>query len=258
MGTMTMHSGRLHPVAPNAVHVWRGFRSTEKSYDDFAQFLGSVFVPACALLQPRAGLRAYLPAMPSQKDKPPSVPDQTALMFWKDAQAHDQAFKTVAVRAYTNLHGNVYQPGTTVQVPLVLDSSPLVIEQPYYLFDAPADWMLGSVRHFVGARPNTQSVTQFLAAVREWAVAFQKARPASVDGALICAGNDYVAFWQHSPEPEKDGSASTPFDDLPRLATSFLCKRAEPFRPPAGLWDAWSGIDLTQYDCINIQLERPA
>lgn len=46
-----------YPVPPNSVYVWRGSRPATLSYDGFAAFLSTVFVPACVLLQPPIGLR---------------------------------------------------------------------------------------------------------------------------------------------------------------------------------------------------------
>lgn len=241
------------PVAADSVHVWRGFRAPAKSYADFAKFLGNVFVPACALLQPDAGLCAYLPSMPAQDGKPASVPDQTALMFWATQQAYTDAFNTVAVRAYTNLHGDVYDTTrSSAQFPVPF-AGQVVAEQPYHLFDAPADWMLGTVRHLVGARPAAQPAADFLAAVQAWAAGYQSARPQGVDAALLCAGDDYVVFWEHRPG-DGDGSSLA---GLAALVTPYLDKVAEPLAPE-GLWDDWAGFDLVTHDCANVQLRRPA
>ena len=242
------------PVAPDSVHVWRGFRAPGKDYEEFASFLGSVFVPACALLQPNANLRAYIPSMPSQKDKPSSVPDQTALMFWATQQAYSDAFKTVAVRAYTNLHGGGYGPGSSAQFPIPLGQQ-ITPEQPFHLFDTPSDWMIGTVRHLVGARPATQSVQDFLDMIQAWALEYRRDKPDGIDAALLCAGQDYVVFWEHWSAGQS--LSQSPLDDLSRQVTPYLNKVAEPVAPGGGLWDDWPGFDLTRYDCINIQLQRP-
>src|SRR6266436_6725454 len=115
VSTCSLRGGRAmtgkpdpYSVAPNSVYVWRGFKAAGAAYADFAKFLGSVFVPACALLQPSVGLRAYLPTMVPQAGKPAAVPDQTALMFWATPQSHDLAAQAIAVRIYQNLHGDAY------------------------------------------------------------------------------------------------------------------------------------------------------
>lgn len=244
---------RPEPVSPDAVHVWRGFKAAQKSDADFAKFLGQVFVPSCALLQPNAGLQAYVPALVTQPGKPSGTPDQTALMFWRDQPTYQDAFNKVAVRAYTNLHGDAYDTKiSSAQFPKAF-ALPMVAEQPYYLIGKPADWMLGSVRHFVGARPAAQASPDFLAAVSKWAATYQGKIATGVDGALLCAGNDYVVFWEH-----RTSGNGAPLDDLAKLAPPCLNKDAEIYAMPATLWQDWPGIDLTQHDCINIQLARPA
>ena len=242
------------PIAPDTVRVWRGYRGPDKSYADFASFLGSIFVPACALLQPRAGLVAYLPSMMSQDGKPATVPDQTALMFWATEQAHDAANGTVAVRAYQNLHGGAYDTSTSSSATPAAFDGAVVAEQPYHLLNGEADWMLGVVRHFVGGRPDAQDPGAWLAELGTWASDYAEKPPAGVDGALLCAGVGYVAFWEHAA----DGAATAglELDQLASLATPYLSKTAESVAPGAGLWDQWSGWDLTQHDCMNVQLDR--
>jgi hypothetical protein len=242
------------PVAPDAVHVWRGYRAAGKSIDDFATFLGTVFVPACALLQPNAGLHAFIPSLPSPAGKPPTVPDQTALMFWTDQGTYANAFKTLAVRAYTNLHGDAYGPPSAAAFPVALVAGPLTAEQPYYLIAKPADWMLGQVHHFIGARPGAETPAAFLAELGTWAGSYSASHPPGVDAAIICAGNDYVTFWQHSPHDVAEPAGAP---DLTGPATPVLQAAAETVELGAGLWDDWPGLDLTAQPSLNIQLKRP-
>ncbi len=249
------HAPTPKPVAPNTVRVWRGYRAANLDYAQFAGFLGSIFVPSCALLQPNAGLTAYVAALPSQTDKPATVPDQTALMFWATEQAHDAAVDTVAVRAYQNLHGGAYDlTMSSSATPIAFDGA-VVAEQPYHLFNAPVDWMLGSVWHFVGGIPTAQTPATWLAELGSWASSWCENTPAGVDAALLCAGESYVAFWQHSAG--ENATAGTAPDQLGSLSTPFLSKVAIPTATGGGLWDNWPGWDLTTNDCMNVQLDRP-
>jgi hypothetical protein len=250
---------KTYPVPPDSVYVWRGFKSPTMTYAQFAQFLGSIFVPGCALLQPPVGLRAYLPTMVPQENKPDTLPDQTALMFWATPQAHDLASKAIAVRMYQNLHGETYDmvKSHTPEVPLAITAAmgSFTAEQPYFLLDQAADWMLGSVHHLVGVRrPDLQPV-DFLAQAYAWAVSFQAKPPAAVDGALVCCGNDYAVAWAHSAQCEPDLGAV--LDGLAALTTPVLRAAPSPLTLPAGLWDDWPGLDLAKDTCINIQLSRP-
>src|ERR1700754_4164076 len=96
------------PVPANAVRLWLGYKSTALTYPQFYTELGSTFVPSCATLEPRLGLTAYYSALPALKNATTNLPDQTALMFWKTAQAHGRAQATLAERAYLDLHQIVY------------------------------------------------------------------------------------------------------------------------------------------------------
>ncbi len=251
-------SAASYPVAANSVYVWRGFKPATLSYADFASFLGTVFVPACVLLQPAIGLRAYVPSMVPQTSKPTAVPDQTALMFWRTPAAHNEAKAAIAERIYSNLHGDVYDMvrSSLPEVPLPFDQSvaTLVAEQPYYLLNGVADWMQGSVHHLVGARRADLSAADFLAAVAEWAKSFQQTPPPGVDGALLCCGNDYVVGWLHG------GNDSTPlqplFDGLASLTQTVLSADALSFDIKAALWDDWPGLDLSTAPCLNMQFAR--
>lgn len=257
---MTHHSfPTSYPVAPNAVYVWRGFRSPKLTPAQFAQFLGNVFVPACALLQPRVGLRAYLPTLVPET-KPASLPDQTALMFWATSQAHDQANQSIAVRIYQNLHGDTYDMARSKlpEVPqsIATVTGSMVAEQPYYLIEKPADWMLGSVHHLVGARRPDLSPEAFLAAVYEWAANFSQHPPSRIDAALVCGGQDYAVAWVHSPDSHT--MLSVAIEGLADLTVPVIRQDAQHCELDAGLWSAWPGLDLTQSACLNIQLERQA
>lgn len=250
---------RSYPVAPNAVYVWRGFMAAGSTYAQFAQFLGSVFVPACALLQPPVGLRAYIPTMVPQGQKSAAVPDQTALMFWATPEAHNAANAAIAVRIYQQLHGDVYDMTrsklTEVPVPVSSATGTLISEQPYYVFDQPADWMLGHIDHLVGARLANLTAANFLSAAYQWTSALKAKPPNGVDGALVSCGTDYLAAWVHS------ASRGTGFqkvlDGLQVLTTPVLRTNPSPLALGAGLWDDWAGIDLTKNPCINIQFSRP-
>jgi hypothetical protein len=46
-------------IPPNAVRVWRGYRSSSLQVSDFFNKLGAVFIPAGVEMQIEAGLAAY-------------------------------------------------------------------------------------------------------------------------------------------------------------------------------------------------------
>ncbi len=252
-------TARSYPVAPNAVYVWRGFMAAGSTYARFAQFLGNVFVPACALLQPQVGLRAYVPSMVPQERKPAAVPDQTALMFWATPKAHDAANAAIAVRIYQQLHGDVYDM-TRSKLPEVPDaltsaSGIMVADQPYFVFDQPADWMQGYIDHLVGARLASLSPANFLSAAYDWASSLRAKQPNGVDGALVSCSADYVVAWVHSVS--RGTGFQKALDGLQALTTPVLRRNPASLALRAGLWDDWAGLDLTETPCIKIQFSRP-
>jgi hypothetical protein len=253
---------RSFPVPPDCVYVWRGFMAPPpQTFEKFAAFLGNVFVPACALLQPAVGLRAYIPTMVPQKGKPVAVPDQTALMFWATANSHDLANGALAVRVYQDLHGGAYDMARSdlPEVPVALPSSSnaMKAEQPYFIFDQTADWMQGKVYHVVGARPAGVNAAAFIRSVFQWANALKTNPPKNIDGALVCCGNDYVVAWAHSKQATKKSGGV--LEGLLTLTTPQLNTVAQSLTIKAGLWSKWQGIDLTnaKNTSLNIQLQRP-
>jgi hypothetical protein len=247
------------PVVAGSVYVWRAFRAPSLSYDGFASFLGSVFLPACVQLQPPIGLRAFLPTMVPQASKPPAVPDQTALMFWRTPAAHDEAKVSLAERIYSNLHGGAFDMARSSlpEVPSALDpaTTALKSEQPYYLIDRPADWMLGSVHHFVGARRPDLGAPEFLTQAASAAKALQQNVPAGVDAALVCCGNDYLVAWSHGAKDSLNVERS--LKGFASLTQPVLSTDAHPLDVTAQLWDDWPGFNLTVAPTLNLRFARP-
>ncbi len=250
----------LYPVPPQSVYVWRGFRNPDKSFEEFAGFLGSVFVPACALLQPNVGLRAYLPTLVPQENKPTAIPDQTALMFWANPAAHNLANTTVAVRAYQHLHGQLYDMSRshTQEVPVILPSTfeAFASDQPYFLFDEEVDWMHGNVWHVIASRSKTVPSAEFQNKVFEWASTFQVSQKDAIDAALICCNEETALFWLHSTVVDIDEKY---LSDLTDVVDMHLQIKPRQIDFGHGLWDNWSGINYSdqQNTSLNIRLARP-
>jgi hypothetical protein len=254
-------SVKSYPIAPNQVYVWRGFKNPAKTYDEFAGFLGSVFVPACSLLQPPVGLRAYYPTMIPQVNKNEALPDQTALMFWATPESHSLANGTVAVRVYQNLHGELYDMtrSKTQEVPLFLptNAADFIADQPYYLFDIPADWMFGNALHVVGSRPGSMAPSDFKNSIFNWAKDFQKNRSTEIDATLLCCSHDYAVAWSHTNQHDFDIADS--LNGIRKLLDVHLDIVPRPVKYKQNLWSKWAGINLLdpQNTSLNIQLDRP-
>lgn len=241
------------PVPADAVRVWRGYKRSELSLTDFFNRLGSTFVPSGAEMESHLGLHVYIPAFPAGIEKPDTVPDETAILFWETQQTYHDAFKTLAERVYSSTHGPLFRSQSTAGFPKFFKDT-IKSEQPYYLFDTPADWMYGVVKHLVGGRPEGENPEQFLSHVQAWATDEQVSAPEGLDGAIICAGNDYLVYWEHWMDAECAKTSS--IDNLATLVVPVLLKDAVPTSLPAGLWDVWEGLTIASGDCLNLQFKR--
>lgn len=249
-------------VPPSSVRVWRGFRLPTLSVSDFQTKLGTVFVPATVKMQIEAGLRAYLPTAPAGlPDKPDSVPDETAILFWPSPATYWNGFTRLAVRTYTLTHNGVYiteNGKSQADFPTLFDGD-LQSEQSVYLFDKPADWMRGSVRHLLAARPASLTPVAFHAAVAQVLVQIQKT--VALDGAVACAGDDYFMYWELGQLSPGAKQALTGVPLLEQMLLASAPGWSQAFNPaptylPIELWDEWAGMDVRAGSSFNMQFDR--
>lgn len=235
---------------PLAVRVWRGFRAPTMDLKAFYERLGNVFVPATVLMQIEAGLDTYIPTVLGGLDgKPDTVPDETAILFWDSQAAYTDGFKRLAVRTYTLTHGAVYTPASGAAFPQPFLSL-IVAEQPYNLVGSVADWMHGgTVRHLVGSRNPEDSVEAFHAGV---AAAMSASVPLPA-GAIVCAGDEYVTYWQLDDGPPASGDR---VELLAGICGWSHVSTAAPTTIEAGLWDEWPGMEIDPGQTMNLQFKR--
>lgn len=233
---------------PSAVRVWRGFRAPAVELPAFYERLGTVFVPATVLMQIDAGLDAYVPTvLAGLADKPETVPDETAILFWESQDTYRDGFETLAVRAYTLTHGAVYTTASGAEFPQPFAGT-LAPDQPYNLVDRAPDWMHGTVRHLVGARPRDVDPESFRAGLAGVLVA---ASPPP--GAILCAGEDYVTYWQLEAQAPPDPD---PLAGLTALTAWNHTSTAQPTSLEVGLWEQWPGMTITPGQSLNMQFRR--
>ncbi len=237
-----------HLVPPQAVRVWRGYRSPELNINDFFHRLSTVFVPATVEMQTPIGLSAYIPTIPGgMTGKPSSVPDETAILYWDSQETYKNGFKTLAVRTYTLTHGSVYTKESRADFP-TLFSGNLIENEPSFLIDKPADWMNGNVHHLVAAKPETMSSDVFCAKVTAIITSIQENK--SIAGGVVCIGEDYIVYWELSKEKSKG------FIALENLVSWKLIANPNPTSLTDGLWEVWPGMDIKPGNSFNMQFER--
>jgi hypothetical protein len=247
-------------VPPDAVRVWRGFRLPELDLAQFYSKLGTVFVPATVLMQIDAGLHSYTPTVPGGlPGKPDTVPDETAILFWESQATYWNGFTRLAVRTYTLTHNGVYvtkDNQSRADFPVRFAGS-LAADQPVYLFEQPADWMHGAIVHLVAARPAGLDPATFHAEVARVLAEIQQTVP--LEGAIACAGNDYLVYWELAPIAPGARQGPT---GIPLLAAALAGWKqsftAAPTFLPVQLWDEWSGMDVRAGSSFNMQFGRPS
>jgi hypothetical protein len=251
-----MTSNKPMLVSPDSVRVWRGFRLPGLELTEFYKKLGAVFIPATVLMQIQAGLHSYTPAIPAGIDgKPATVPDETAILFWETQNTYSEGFGLLAVRTYTLTHNGVYQTANNqsrADFPIHFTGS-LTTNTPVYLINQPADWMHGSIKHFIAARPTKLDTNAFVADVAKVLMEIQATK--KLEGAIACISDDYFVYWELA-----NASANQPNSGIP-LLSSILSEWNHAFNPiptdiPAGLWDQWKGLEVGQGSSFNMQFKR--
>jgi hypothetical protein len=245
-------------VSPDSVRVWRGFRLRSLSLDAFYSGLGTVFVPATVKMQVAAGLHSYTPTVPAGlPGKPDTVPDETAILFWESQATYWNAFTRLAVRTYTLTHNGVYDTANQrSRADFPVPFSGALGDQPAYLYDQPADWMRGAIRHLVAGRADKQDAAGFRADV---SLALTKIREqVRLQGAIAYAGDDYVVYWELGPIAPGVPPAQVP-SGVPLLQAAVGWNQVfapAPTHIPVGLWDEWSGMDVRAGSSFSMQFER--
>jgi len=241
------------PVPPDAVRVWRGFRLQTEMPPDFLQALGTIFIPATAILQRLYGLAAYLPTV-LPVSKPNGVPDEIALVFYNSQQAYADTTLIVAGRTYSALHKTVFAfPASLSGFPVMLGSK-LALDTPYFLFSDSVDWQGGFAQVYVGARDPAMPVETFSAGIRKFLQTLKKKRPAGMDGAIACVSEQYVVYWEHWKN--ETASLKGRIADLAGLSQRVLLQPHAPTPIDSSITAHYPGIPSVESRSFNILFPR--
>lgn len=240
------------PVSPDAVRVWRGFRTEGLEPAKFREMLGTLFIPSTVQFQGRLGLSAYLPTV-LPDDKPETLPDEIALVFYASQDTYRDTFKTLGGRAYAELHKPVFSSRSKSGFPTQLGSS-LELDTPYHLFDTDADWHYGACKILVGTRPDTQDGATFRATIHEWLIKERDRAPQGLDGAIVCATDDYLIYWEHWSDTTL--ARRSRIRSLAGLVRTVLLDKAKPVNISAPLDVEFEGIEILGGESLNLQFQR--
>ena len=241
----------LVPVPPDSVRVWRGFRLGSLPNAEFFKKLGSIFVPSAVLIQQPVGLSAYLPTV-LPAEKPPGVPDEIALVFYDYQRAYEEAKETVGGRAYSDMHGLVFDLGRSISGFPVLFQGELECDEKYHLFETQADWQHGHVNVFVGVRAGG-GYQAFREIIAKWIsdVQNQGMRP---DGAIVSASWDYVVYWEHWASAA--AAKGSKLEGLAKVVEPVHKDTIAPYTLPSGFWEPFGGVQVKGGESFNFQFRR--
>ena len=167
------------------------------------------------------------------------------------------------VSSQTLTHNGVYvtsgTPLSRADFPVGFIGSPsLEVDQPVFLFDQPADWMLGSIRHLVAERPRSLSADDFRQQVAEALQNIQELKD-HLQGAVACIGDEYLVYWELGPIA---AGVKTPVSGL-QLLQEICSGWSQIFRPaptylPIDIYDEWPGMNVMAGNSFNMQFSRSA
>jgi 5-methylthioadenosine/S-adenosylhomocysteine deaminase len=246
------HPG-MAPVPPDSVRVWAGFRADGTSSADFRDKIGRTLIPATVQTQAPLGMTAYLPTVLPDA-KPPSVPDEIALMFYESQAVYSGAAATTFGRVYALLQGSLFSPASKSGFPKPLDGE-LERDQPYFLFPDAVDWYGGRCLCMVGTpRPGVEP-QEFRRSVRQLLGTLQQARPDGLDGAIVMVADAYMLCWEHWSGDAGKGA----IDALAGLVEPVLAGEARAGKVAAGGFEAYSGLAIDPPGAaLNLKFVRRA
>lgn len=239
------------PTPPNSARVWRGFKLTTSSTDEFYKKLGSFFIPATVQIQKNLGLAAYLPSI-LPKDKHPAVPDEIALVFYQYPHAYDEAKLSVGGRAYSDLHGVAFDLQKSLSGFPTRYAGHINLDEKYHLFDSQIDWMFGHSQVFVGVR-KADSQAKFFDGINEWLRRVQATNDGP-DGAIVAASGEYVVYWEHWASAN-DAKRSM-IGELETVSIAVYQQVFQPYPLPQSLFDPFAGLAVAGGESFSFQFER--
>lgn len=192
---------------PDAVRVWRGFRSEKYISDQqkFANQLGAVFIPITVQLLEPLGLLAYIPTFISSGID--AVPDEIALVFYETQDDYYSITRnTVVGRAYGMLHGNIFN-FKKAQLERSRSSFPLIyinkieLGNAYYLMDSKVNWRDGLTNIYVGLIENTANIDIVIKKLNSAILEMKKGCKnnfKAINGSILYIEQNYLIYWENT------------------------------------------------------------
>lgn len=209
----------------DAVRVWWGYKRPEVSNQSFDNSLGNVFIPVTVQQMSPLGLESYLPAV-LPEDKPSSVPDEIAIVFYKDQNTYQNSRATVYGREYQLLHRALFNfdkkngEVSTSDFPALFEDK-LEPGKPYSLFPKlDTDWQSGTAKLYVGVPLDGQSREQYMDSIKSVLQEIQTHPNPNLDGVIVRVSDKFITYWEHYNN--KDNSDGKNMDALSKITKSVM------------------------------------
>lgn len=185
--------------------VWEGFRKPAITSAEFLNGLPG-FMDATLDLYGRK-LNQYIVGVPPALS-PEIIPDEFALLAFKDKADYDQARNSPEGRVYARSHWQLFSPETSKSLPLSRYSADhpdsLQHHRAYQMLDKPIDWRSGTSVFFIGTRKSGVPKDLFLNRLsRHTRMAAVRMLRHGLRGYIVIANENYeAAFMNWSSEDD--------------------------------------------------------
>ena len=237
------------------VRFWRGFRLPGLDFPAFRNKLVKEFIPATLKTPGRYGLSAYMVAVPLPSGKI-ALPDEVALVIYRDENAYNRMNETPEGRAYQKSHWGLFSREISLSlVPRPFNMSSRIPTERGAAFDVlgiPVDWNSGQTFFFFGLRKPSLTPENFFRKLKTH-VACVKSSFASqgLKGYLVLITGEYeIAFlnWESGSAMQK--AMSTPkgkalFENAKSIQINHMWA-------PVKRYDGW----LEPGDCSDVRFLR--
>ena len=119
--------------------------------------------------------------------------------------------------------------------------------------------MISDVHHLVAQKSPDQAPSDFIEMILNWAKSIQTNKPEGLNGAILCADDDYTAIWLCW---EAGADQTNLIEELASETKVWLNMESSKYKMTVGLWNNWS-IDGKTDGCtqvfsssLRIQLDR--
>lgn len=180
---------------PYHYRFWQGFRQQKLTAQDFADELNKSFIPATLKTGRGHGLNAYLPVLPKQA-KPNFVPDEVALVVYKNRRDYLKLMRSKKGRAYQKTHWQLFTKKVSrSRIPMKF-AKVVSVGSAYDLFRTPIDWQQQFIFLNIYARNSHLTRRQYQKGLAQYLAWMKRLNKDGLNADLMLVQSKYVLEFQ--------------------------------------------------------------